>query len=650
MRTDDTRAPKITFRAVMLGLALIPLCCMWVVQSEIVWYSGQPTTTSLFYHVVFILMLLTGVNLLVRWRLPHWALDSGELLTIYLMLCLASAVGGHDLIEILVPMLVYPHWTADPGNRWGDLMLPHLPKDLVVTDIEVIRGAFEGDSSMYRLEVLRAFAGPLFHWFIFIFAMVLAMTLLNVILRKQWTQNEKLAYPVIQIPMEMTGRARSLLWSKLFWVGFGVAAAVNIVNGLQHFFPNIPQLPIVHAINLGEYLTEKPWNAVGTSWVSFYPFAIGLGFFLPTDMAFSCWFFYLFWEGQRVMASAMGVRDMPGFPFINEQTAGGFIGISLIALWVSRRHLKGVLKTVLGRPGGVPDHDEPVSYRVSLLGIAGVMVFLFLFSRFKLGMTPGIIVIFFGIYFAISLAVARMRAELGPPAHDLHYAGPDQILTTVKGPVNLRGGPGNPLGNLVGFSYYWFFNRAYRAHPMAHTLEGFKIAERKSLRANAVFVAMMLAVAVGILSAFWAMLHVLYRHGMDGSILGPGRHFGQEPFNRLNGWILSPQEPNQPALVALIVGGLTVALLGVFRMRFAWWPFHPVGYAVSGSWSMEQLWFPLLLSWIIKVLILRYGGVKAYRPAVPFFVGLVLGEFFVGSFWNLWGIVFGRTVYHFWPY
>ena len=91
-------------------------------------------------------------------------------------------------------------------------------------------------------------------------------------------------------------------------------------------------------------------------------------------------------------------------------------------------------------------------------------------------------------------------------------------------------------------------------------------------------------------------------------------------------------------------------VLAVMRMRFAWWPFHPVGYAVSGSWSMDQLWFPMFVSWLIKRTILRYGGAGSYRRAVPFFVGLVLGEFVVGCYWNLHGIIFGVSTYHFWPY
>ena len=63
----------VTFRSVVIGLALIPLICLWLALAEIVWYSGQPTTISLFGHVIFIIFWLVVANLaLQRWR-PKWA-------------------------------------------------------------------------------------------------------------------------------------------------------------------------------------------------------------------------------------------------------------------------------------------------------------------------------------------------------------------------------------------------------------------------------------------------------------------------------------------------------------------------------------------------------------------------------------------------
>lgn len=94
---------------------------------------------------------------------------------------------------------------------------------------------------------------------------------------------------------------------------------------------------------------------------------------------------------------------------------------------------------------------------------------------------------------------------------------------------------------------------------------------------------------------------------------------------------------------------MAVALvLGALRMKFTWWLWHPVGYATCSSWSMERLWMPLFLGWLIKLLITRYGGARAYRRLLPFFVGLVMGEFVVGSLWSIFGGIVGIRVYHFW--
>jgi hypothetical protein len=81
----------------------------------------------------------------------------------------------------------------------------------------------------------------------------------------------------------------------------------------------------------------------------------------------------------------------------------------------------------------------------------------------------------------------------------------------------------------------------------------------------------------------------------------------------------------------------------------AWFPFHPVGYAVSSSWSLSLLWLPLMVAWIVKLCILRYGGLRAYRQALPLFLGVILSECVVGSLWTIYGIATGNPTYAFWP-
>ena len=91
--------------------------------------------------------------------------------------------------------------------------------------------------------------------------------------------------------------------------------------------------------------------------------------------------------------------------------------------------------------------------------------------------------------------------------------------------------------------------------------------------------------------------------------------------------------------IGLVGLGFAFALfLAIMRTRFLWWPLHPIGYAVAGSYGMSFLWSCMLVSWVLKWFILRYGGIKRYRQAAPLFLGLILGEFSVVGIRTIIGI------------
>ena len=178
-----------------------------------------------------------------------------------------------------------------------------------------------------------------------------------------------------------------------------------------------------------------------------------------------------------------------------------------------------------------------------------------------------------------------MRAELGTPVHDLHYSGPDQILTKAIGTRNLG------RGNLAMFSMFWFINRAYRSHPMPHQLEGFKIAERTQMNLHRTVFALMIAAFVGALSGFWALIDRGYQVGMEVKAYWPSLSaFGIEPYRRLDGWLNSPTDTLIPDTSFMILGFLVTMVLMVFRMKFVWWPFHPAGFAIS-TWTSRGVAF-----------------------------------------------------------
>jgi hypothetical protein len=103
-----------------------------------------------------------------------------------------------------------------------------------------------------------------------------------------------------------------------------------------------------------------------------------------------------------------------------------------------------------------------------------------------------------------------------------------------------------------------------------------------------------------------------------------------------------------PYVIMMLGGAILAILLTVARMRFLWWKLHPFGYAVSMNWTIQWTWFPIFLSWCAKSIILRYGGIKEYRKAIYFFMGLILGDYTIGCILNIMGMIMKERIYVFW--
>lgn len=647
----------VTTRAVLLALLLIPANAWWLVRMEVTRYAGHPTTTSLFFNAVFWLALLLAINALVRRFAPARAWAGGELLTVYILLALASGIAGHDSIEVLTPILSHATRYATPGNGWSDTILPHVPVWLTVQQTRPLEEFYSGTGSLYDIANLRAWAGPVLCWTGLFGVMGWVMLCLNTLLRRQWTEAERLAYPLVSLPLEMASERTTLFRNPLFWLGAGVAATLQLWNGIAFLYPSLPMLPLKNtggATDLATYVTQRPWNAIGWTPIAVYPFGVALGMLLPVDLLFSSWLFAWVWRLQRVAGVAFALNTIPNFPFVEEQSFGAYMGIALWALWAGRKQFGEIARGVLesSRVAPLGDENEPLPYRVAALGLLGGGIALFVFCRLC-GMAPGLIAAFFGIYFLLSIAITRMRAEFGPPAHDLHRAGPDSMLPVLVPPGQLG------RSDLAMFSLFYGFNRAYRGHPMPIQLEGFKIAEQVAApsRSRAAYTpllwAMLLVTVWGALCGFWAVLDQGYRFGASARVAPPGvlLIFGGEPWSRMKNWISSPPTNIQQnySRTAVLVGFAFTVLLNLVRVRVGGFPLHPVGYAVSGSWSLSLLWLPLLVAWAIKVTLLRYGGLAAYRRFLPLFLGVIVGECVMGSLWTLIGIWADIPTYAFWP-
>ncbi len=620
----------VTFRSIILGALFIPPTCYWSIQRSLVW-GGPPTTLSLIYTTVCALFLLTILNVFIIKIAPRYALSQGELLTIYIMLCLASVIGGFDILQVLMPVMGHVFWFATPENEWRQLFWPHLPKWLVVSDKTALNGFFRGDSTLYTVRHLNVWLPPLLWWSGFLLVLTFVMLCLTVLIRQKWTEHEKLTYPIIQLPVAMTQNGgMALLRNNVLWIGFLVAGAIDTINSLHRIYPVIPEIPIRN-YELSRLFTEKPLNAMGQTRVAFFPFGIGLAFLMPLDLSFSCWFFFWYWKALRIFFSAIGWRmtHHEFAPYAIEQTFGSYVCLGVIALLWTWKHIRKSLSAKSKQTG------EPIPPRWAVFGIVAGVMLLIIFCA-KAGVTAWVAFIIFAFYLLISLAITRMRAELGPPSHELYGGGPERALVSILG--SRRIGP----TNLSVFSLFWGFTRAQRCHPMPHQLEAFKMAERASFPVKPLVFAMFIALVLGLMVSCWLLLDTGYREGYR---LG----FGWEAFGYMEKYLIRPTQTDIPAVTAMCLGFIATLFLKFMRMRFIWWPLNPIAYPLAATdWAIRWTWACCLISWAIKSAILRYGGLKMYRQVLPFFLGLLLGEFVVGGLWSLLGMSFHIPIYNFW--
>ena len=642
----------VTLRSVLLGLLLAVPNAFWITVVEVRWYTLDGTCLPLFITPVFFLFWLTLANLGLR-RLPgfarKFALSQAELLTVYIILVVGTLTAGHDLFQNLFGSIAHAERYATPENKWRDLFFPFLPQFWIVRDPVAVQGYYQGSVNPYDPRYWGPFVAPLLWWTFFIGTIIAMCACLNILVRSAWSDNERLAFPIVQLPLTMTaesgqGTGAVFYRQRLMWIGFALAAGVDLLNGLHVLYPSLPYLEMVKQFNVGQFLTTRPWSAIRDTNISLYPFAIGLAFFVPLDLSFSCWFFFLARKLFQVFGAAAGLDGAAnaGFPFFEQQASGAWIAWGLTIVWALRVQFRSAWKLAWSKEGnreqGTGNRilirnsgNEARQYRGAFLGLGVGSVVLAWFSV-RIGMTPWVALLFFGLYFLLALTLTRVRAELGTP-HEIYFVNPRLILVTLFGSAAI--GP----ASLTAMSSMYWFNRGYRCHPMPNQLEAMKMGESARIRQSAILWILLIAFAWGTLCAYWANLHVTFNEGATAKAAGFKLWVGNESYDKLGGWLQTPAKSNFTQIFYVAAGFLMVLFLRGMRGAFLSWPFHPAGYALAVSFAMDYFWFCFFAAWLAKFLIVRFGGMKAHNSAMPFFLGLILGDYVVGSLWALYGPV-----------
>ena len=104
-------------------------------------------------------------------------------------------------------------------------------------------------------------------------------------------------------------------------------------------------------------------------------------------------------------------------------------------------------------------------------------------------------------------------------------------------------------------------------------------------------------------------------------------------------------ELDYSGLASISVGFGAVLFFAFMRQKFLWWKLHPAGYAISNSMDINIFWVSILVGFTLKWLLIKYGGIKKYQQARPFFLGLILGEYIIGSIWTIIGNIIHQQIF-----
>ncbi|MBC7288337.1 MAG: hypothetical protein H5T86_09895 [Armatimonadetes bacterium] len=627
---------SVTPRAVWLSLACAVALAVLTPYVEIVLWATQigafAPPAGAFLILVF---LVTVVNPILYRITRRAAFTRSEMLTAYVVMLCVAALCSCQFAGWIVPVITGPHYYANEANKYGELLV-YQPEWWRVDDELAVRYFYEGLPYGARLP-LRPWVKPLIIWLPFILAFYIGFLCISILLGDQWIYREKLPFPLVQLPLELTafgerGVVPAIFRTRLMWLGVLVPVFFHTINGLHYFFPAIPAVRL-HLINLMPPGVGKPWNAAQPFWICIYFWLIALSYMCSRDVPFSIGFFYLLFKVEAVAGMALGIGPNPetraltsnAFPMMVAQKSGGTIALIAMSLWAARPHLREIWAAVRGTTEAA-NHSAAV-LRQAFYGLVGAVGVIVLWLN-AMGMSLWLAVLLIALTYVFILMYHRFMAEGGVNLLWAAQSGPNYVLYGLFGYRYI-----GSRGWLILLSLPYFI-WPFKGPVGPQSFEGLKIASEASIPRERLVRVVVAAMALSAIVAYWATLIMVYTHG-GGIALDRYRfeHVGQRPFNELRDVVAHKEGPQWPKIVGLLISGGVVAALSELRWRLVWWRLHPIGFVLSTIFATRYMWFSILFGSMLNWAVNRYGGVKAYRAGRPFFLGLIFGDFFMLGVW-----------------
>jgi len=395
------------------------------------------------------------------------------------------------------------------------------------------------------------------------------------------------------------------------------------MHGLYNYFPEI----FVLAQDVDMLHLEIPIFRNTSKLLFYFRFNIlGFFYFLKTEIAFSLWFFNLVANALRGTFGVLGVMSTQrvlGSAIPDTTLAFHSIGAMAVlflgGVWAARRHLKDVLRKALLGDERVDDSGEILSYRAAVVLVVSGS-FVMGWWLWQIGMPLGTVLALLFVAAMLIVGFTRVVAESGLSDASLPVI-PAGVLAATVGSSAL-GAKG-----LVALATTYVWTAGVRSFVMTSAANSLRLGEYLERDRRPLFWLMILALAVALTSGIWMIMDLSHEYGA----LNLSRWSKKAAFDHMGRLMQTPQVATAYGWLNIGIGAAVMLGLMLARWHYIWWPLHPLGYPIGPIWIMDHLWFNMFLAWLIKVVVLRYGGVRLYRKTRPFFIGLILGQLTPGG-------------------
>lgn len=606
----------LTIRAILVGFLFTILLTIWALESEFVTRSSPITVTHLPVAALcpFLIMVFLVNPLLKAWPRGR-PFSRQELIVVFFLVFTASAIPGWAFSNYTVSVISGPFYYASVENRWAELFLDYLPEWLVLRDIDgSLTDFYEGVPQGSKIRWQYWFV-PMIWWTTLYIAIFMVGAALMVILRKQWVEHERLAFPLAQVPLILVEGAEDLqkmptiARNKVFWWGFGLTLGIMIWN-MFHYFNLVPAIPI--GVGHGTGLTL--YESFPVLQIKFNFLLVAVAYFTRIEVLASVWLFHL------IRIVEQGMINRVGLPLaavtLDFQHLSGFIIFTIFTTWMARKHIADVFKKAFGKAPHIDDSREFFSYRTAVFTLIFGLLYMVCWL-YTTGMDLWVICFMLTLLMILYLAVTRVVAETGLVSLDLPHDSANEITHYYVGTDNIS--PQSMTGMWLSAT----FTRNWRTLGMCSVAHAAKVGDSMGGVGRGVFGAIGGTLILGFGTALIYTLYLGYDMGASQMTGGAFKAGAEGYWTQLGTFLNNPQSLTATQWAFAVAGGLITIFLIWGYHHIPAWPLHPVGFGIATAYAVDIAFFSILIVWLVKSLIMRLGGVALFRAGQPFFIGML---------------------------